>query len=148
MPGATEGQRAGLGPESNEIPPALGGQPEADLSVNGAINMGEVTTPATTPTPSEPAASEAMPPSSSEAKPTNPLSALLEKCKAIIAGRKRKKLEKILEFARKNGNIKNDEVQKLILVSDKTATRYLDQLAGEGKLIRTGPAKHEFYRPV
>lgn len=69
---------------------------------------------------------------------TSPLSAILQKCKAVIAGHKQKKLEKILEFAKQKNKITNDDVQKLILVSDKTAGRYLSELVKQNKLKRIG----------
>ena len=96
---------------------------------------------------SEPAPSEAQP-SEAPRRSINPLTAILNKCRQAIAQKKQKKLEKILQLAKQKQKITNDDVQKLILVSDKTATRYLDQLMKEGKLIRTGPEKHEFYKPV
>ena len=52
--------------------------------------------------------------------------------------RKRKKIEKILEFLNTNGKVTNDEVEKLLHVSDATATRYLSGLVKEGKIKRVG----------
>ena len=58
--------------------------------------------------------------------------------RAVIQGRKRKKLDKILEAITKHGSITNDQVEKLLHVSDATATRYLTQLEKEGKLKQEG----------
>ena len=63
---------------------------------------------------------------------------LAVKARAVIQGRKRKKLDKILEAVTKHGSITNDQVEKLLHVSDATATRYLTQLEKEGKLKQEG----------
>jgi predicted HTH transcriptional regulator len=60
--------------------------------------------------------------------------------------RKVKRLEKILQLARKKGEITNDDVEKLLRVSDKTATRYLNELVREGKLKRLGSPSHAKYQ--
>lgn len=63
---------------------------------------------------------------------------LAVKARAVIQGRKRKKLDKILEAVTKHGSITNDQVEKLLHVSDATATRYLTRLEKEGKLKQEG----------
>lgn len=60
------------------------------------------------------------------------------KAHALIFERKRKKLDKIVAEATKRGLITNDQVEKLLRVSDATATRYLSQLEKEGKLHQEG----------
>ncbi len=60
------------------------------------------------------------------------------KARATIQNRKRIKLEKILSEVAKKGKITNDEVEKLLHVSDATATRYLSQLEKEGKIKQIG----------
>ena len=60
------------------------------------------------------------------------------KARAVIQGRKRKKLEKVLALIDTKKNIGNDDVEKLLHVSDATATRYLTQLEKEGKIIQVG----------
>ncbi|MEK7157439.1 MAG: winged helix-turn-helix transcriptional regulator, partial [Patescibacteria group bacterium] len=52
--------------------------------------------------------------------------------------RKRKKRDKIMEAFTKKNQITNDEVEKLLHVSDATATRYLSALEKEGKIIQVG----------
>ena len=52
--------------------------------------------------------------------------------------RVKKKLEKIIEFLNTKGKITNDEVEKLLHVSDATATRYLSILEKEGKIKQEG----------
>jgi len=72
------------------------------------------------------------------ATPTHPARDLLVKARATIQDRKRKKLEKILELLGKKEKITNDEVEKLLHVSDATATRYLSALEKEGKIQQVG----------
>lgn len=63
---------------------------------------------------------------------------LAVKARAVIQGRKRKKLDKILEAVTRHGSTTNDQVEKFLHVSDATATRYLAQLEKEGKIIQVG----------
>lgn len=63
---------------------------------------------------------------------------LLAKAREMIQFRKRKKLEKIMSMFLKQATITNDQVEKLLHVSDATATRYLQQLEKEGKISQTG----------
>ncbi|MFA5745179.1 MAG: DUF977 family protein [Candidatus Paceibacterota bacterium] len=46
--------------------------------------------------------------------------------------------QKILEFVQANGKIQNNDVEKLVEVSNATAERYLDELEKEGKLTQHG----------
>lgn len=63
---------------------------------------------------------------------------LLAKARVSIQDRKRKKRDKIMEAFTKKNQITNDEVEKLLHVSDATATRYLSALEKEGKIIQVG----------
>jgi len=75
--------------------------------------------------------------------------ALLAKAQAKIQFNKQKKLEKLMEFAQKKKIITNSDVQKLLRVSDRTATRYLVKLVLQGQLLRVGnprDAKYQFVR--
>ncbi|MGH2509144.1 MAG: DeoR family transcriptional regulator [Ktedonobacteraceae bacterium] len=60
------------------------------------------------------------------------------KARAAIQSKKRKKLDHILEEVAKKGSISNNEVEKLLGVSDATASRYLVTLQKEGRLTRLG----------
>lgn len=74
---------------------------------------------------------------------------LLAKAQAKIQFNKQKKLEKLMEFAQKKKIITNSDVQKLLRVSDRTATRYLVKLVQQGRLLRVGDprdAKYQFVR--
>ena len=70
--------------------------------------------------------------------PTHASRDLLVKARATIQDRKHKKLEKILQALNTKGKITNDEVEKLLHVSDATATRYLSALEKEGKIQQVG----------
>lgn len=69
---------------------------------------------------------------------THPARDLLVKARATIQDRKAKKLDKILEFLNTKGKVTNDEVEKLLHVSDATATRYLSVLEKQGKIKQVG----------
>lgn len=51
---------------------------------------------------------------------------------------KAKNIEKVLDFVRENGKIKNDDVEKLVGVSNATAERYLNELEKQGKIEQHG----------
>ena len=80
----------------------------------------------------------ATPASTSSPQATHSARNLLVKARATIQDRKHKKLEKILEALTVKGKITNDEVEKLLHVSDATATRYLSALEKEGKIQQVG----------
>ena len=63
---------------------------------------------------------------------------LLAKARETLQFRKRKKLDQILVEITKKGKITNDEVEKLLHISDKTAERYLSQLVKEKKIKTNG----------
>ena len=46
--------------------------------------------------------------------------------------------QKILAFAQEYGKIQNNDVEKLVGVSNATAERYLDELEKEGRLAQHG----------
>lgn len=73
---------------------------------------------------------------------------LLMKAKEKIQFRKRAKLEKIMGLAREKTKITNDDVQKLLRCSDATATRYLSELAKQGRLRLAGIKKGSIYEFV
>jgi len=52
--------------------------------------------------------------------------------------KKRNKIDAILDLFAKQTNLTNDEVEKLLHVSDATATRYLETLEKEGKIKQVG----------
>lgn len=70
--------------------------------------------------------------------PPNIVQELLIKARAAIQARRQQKMEKIVAHVNEKGKIANDEVEKLLRVSDSTATRYLLTLAKDGRLKRVG----------
>ena len=71
---------------------------------------------------------------------------LLVKAQESIQFRKRKKLDKIMSMFEIKSKITNDEVEKLLHVSDATATRYLTILKQENKIKQEGKTgKAVFY---
>lgn len=56
--------------------------------------------------------------------------------------------QKILAFVQTNGKIQNNDVKKLVGVSNATAERYLDELEKEGVIIQHGViGQGVFYTP-
>lgn len=54
--------------------------------------------------------------------------------------------QRILGALEKNQRVANDDIQKLLGVSDATATRYLEELEKDGKIRQVGTAgKHVCY---
>jgi predicted HTH transcriptional regulator len=82
--------------------------------------------------------------------PTQPepsiLRQLWQKALEKIRERKSKRLEKILQLASKKGEITNDDVEKLLHVSDRAASRYLNELVRQGRLKRIGSPSHAKYQ--
>ncbi|MBU1102779.1 DUF977 family protein [Patescibacteria group bacterium] len=52
---------------------------------------------------------------------------------------------RIIILLQEKGRVTNDDVQKELEVSDATATRYLDDLEKDGKIIQQGSQKGTFY---
>src|SRR3989344_4319261 len=67
---------------------------------------------------------------------------LLNKARVAIQDRKRKKRDKIMLALTTKNKITNDEVEKLLHVSDATATRYLSTLEKEGRIRQVGKTGH------
>ena len=119
----------------NSVEPTQTAQPETQTAQMGRSEP--------LPTPSEPLPNQQ--PASQPSAPTQVTTPIahrgrdvLTKARATIQDRKRKKLEKILEALNTKGKITNDEVEKLLHVSDATATRYLSALEKEGKIQQVG----------
>jgi predicted HTH transcriptional regulator len=64
-----------------------------------------------------------------------------------VAQRIEKRKERILQTARKNGRITNDDVEDLYCISDRTASKYLRQLTEAGKLTKAGGGRGTYYTP-
>lgn len=130
-------------PNSQNSAPETAAYPEEPASVTAGAEPPAVKTPVETSsklppaepvTPEQPQVATTPPPQNSQ----NSLRNFFAKAKAVIQRKKTKKLEKILTEITRKGKISNDEVEKLLHVSDATATRYLSQLEREGKIKQSG----------
>jgi len=72
-------------------------------------------------------------------------SSSLRKANAARLKKKEEAKEKILELLNKQGRITNDEVEKMLGVSDSTVQRYLQELVGENKIEEKGKTRGIFY---
>jgi|GEM_PF-1196791 len=128
-------------PPHSQADPALrqGPDPVSPVPVE-PLSAAPVPTPAPEiPTPQAPQTST----------PTAPaITSYFSRALDAIQFRKRAKLDKILILAAKKKSIKNDDVEKLLRVSDSTASRYLAQLVKEGRLRRVGKSELATYEPV
>ncbi len=52
--------------------------------------------------------------------------------------KKEKNMVHILRFLQEKREVRNNDIEKLLNVSDATATRYLDELEKEGKITQHG----------
>ena len=65
------------------------------------------------------------------------------------AGEKDANLAQVRALARERARISNNDVEKLLNVSDATATRYLDELEKEGLIRQVGvTGRHVYYERV
>ena len=141
-PEASDGQRGSHEPEGGNSPGAVGGQGAGLGSESDKVPLENVES-AESPAGLEADKIEAKPPAGGG---QNPLTALLQKCKAVIAAKKQKKLEKIVELARQKGKINNADICKLLHASQSSATRYTEELVKQGRIKRFGTTKNTFYQ--
>ncbi|MFH1909864.1 MAG: hypothetical protein ABIJ72_01595 [bacterium] len=68
----------------------------------------------------------------------------------VSDGQKMERMEKLKKFiASSSGKIANDDVEKLLEVSDATAERYLNELEKEGLIKQVGKTGHSvYYDPI
>jgi len=114
-------------PEQPQTPQAQQGTPQPE--------------PEPTPTPALPASPPESLPAPATPIPTPPqniLMLLLTKAHLVTQLRKQKKLIKVMGLFATKKSITNDDVEKLLHVSDATALRYLTQLKKENKIIQIG----------
>lgn len=126
-------------PESKPIEPPKEPQSEA-------VSASPVQ-PVSAPAPLTPQAPQ--PQSLAQKDQTGFIRALLAKANAKLGLNRQKKLDNLMQLAQKKHTITNDDVQKLLRVSDATATRYLVKLVQQGRLARAGnprDAKYQFLR--
>lgn len=90
----------------------------------------------------EPSPTPPMPAQAQISPPQNIVGLILTKARAVIQLRKQKKLIKIMSMFLKQTSVTNDAVEKLLHVSDATATRYLSELEKQGKITQSGKTGH------
>ena len=113
--------------------------PPSPEATEGQASPEPVVPPATTPTVETPPTPQ----------PTqSSLKSFLQKALESIQFRKKAKLEKIMKLANEKRSITNDQAQKLLHVSDATATRYLSTLVRQGRLKRLGISGSTRYEPT
>ena len=74
------------------------------------------------------------------AQPQDIFRTLIAKGRIAIQARRRKKLDRIMGLFAKQASITNDDAEKLLHISDATASRYLGILEKEGKTKQVGTA--------
>ncbi len=145
-------------PASNEVAPipteAVAETPQQPVSENAAPSAASAESPPAEASPvtegsepqtahlpvDEPFGPTADKPPKLEAGPVatrNPRD-LLVSARVAKQNRIQKKLDKIMEMVNAEGSIANDDVEKLLHVSDAMATRYLSELEKAGKIQQVG----------
>jgi hypothetical protein len=123
-----------LAPESTEEPP--------QVEVN-APDQKPATQSATSSVPQQSPAGQ-----SSQSVPSAKWSAANRAhAAAKRVGRKEVRLAKVVELAKEKGRITNDDIEKLLHVSDATASRYGTILVQRGQLKREGKGRAAKYMP-
>lgn len=139
---ASEPSIAELSPQPTESQLAIPNQSEPTV-----IDPSLIEQPQMPPLAPEPVFAPSTSEPSHESIAPSPKS-FLAKALESIQFRKKAKLEKIMKLAIEKKSITNDQVQKLIRVSDATATRYLSELVRQNRLKRVGAPQNPTYRPL
>lgn len=71
--------------------------------------------------------------------------AILDEAREAVQARIEKRKSRIVTVVKTEGSITTDGVEDLYCISRSTATRYLQQLVEEGKLVRTGAGRSTVY---
>jgi hypothetical protein len=137
-------------PDKQEGEPA----PSSTVDINPAENITEVHTRPTESfgqAPETVTITEVMQPEGTK-MPMVPdarsfLKNLLPKLREKLALRTEKRLSKIIELARERGKIESGDIQKLLRVSDTSATTYFHKLIARGNLKTSGNPHRPTYLP-
>ena len=122
---------------------------QASVSESEPLSQGETETGKSVPEPTPEPQTNPQPQQSSSAPTVPTLHGDIVKARAKIQETKHMKLDKIMAKLTEKGRITNDEVEKLLHVSDATATRYLQALEKENKIKQTGvTGKAVFYERI
>ena len=142
-------------PEQSPSPapePALPASPPAELPpVETAAPEPAVETPpppVQAPSPEPVVSAPVLAPATQTPPPARPAGDFRVRAAAARAAKKEARLQKLLEFVRRKGSASNDDIQKAIIVSDATATRYAFELIKKGLLKKSGKTKSIRYSPV
>lgn len=73
------------------------------------------------------------------------VSRLLKKARMTIQLRKLKKIHRVLELFNEQERVTNEDVQKMLRVSNRTARRYFDQLEKKGRVKQVGDVGRGVY---
>lgn len=132
QPEATPSLEATQTKSTPEAPFGAVEAPRASENLEAVID----TIPQNTPVAPEPQTAQTVPaqPFTTVIRPHGDIA----KARAKIQETKHKKLEKIMAKLTEKGRITNDEVEKLLHISDATATRYLSALEKENRIRQTG----------
>lgn len=58
------------------------------------------------------------------------------------------RLEKVLKLFEKNDQLTNNDVERALKISDRTASRYLDELEEEGFVKKHGKTRGSYYTKI
>ena len=139
---SVESQNGGVNQPKSEAPEQSNESP-----VSTVQPVQDQSEPQSAPAPLTPQAPQIQSPAQQDQ--TGFIRALLAKANAKLHSNRQKKLDNLMLMAQKKHVITNDDVQKLLRVSDATATRYLVKLVQQGHLARVGnprDAKYQFLR--
>lgn len=71
----------------------------------------------------------------------------LQESHATVAARTQRRFDRVVELAKEQGKITNDDVEDLFCIGDRTASRYLSHLVEDGRLSRHGAGRNTYYTP-
>ena len=139
--------------------PPEGAQAPSEPLQTAQINPAEVEKaaqaalePVPTPQPQAPASTgspQATPPATTTPSTKPNSRELLAQGRAKVQEKKQKKLDKIMELLNTKDKVSNADVEKLLRVSDATATRYLSALQKQGKIRKVGKTgRSVFYAKI
>ena len=77
--------------------------------------------------------------------PRKYLMSLLVKANLAVQNKKRKNLDKLIEYFNTKEKVKNNDVEKLLGVKDAAATNYLNRLVKDNKIERHGTGSGTWY---
>lgn len=119
----------------------------------------EPSSPVAQPTPTSESPAPEIPPESPKSVPVPPpvptqapsrtlRASSKNRMLEVVRARKAERLEKIVVLAREKQVIRNDDVEKLLKVTDTTVTNYLNALVLSARLRRSGHGRAATYEPV